>query len=99
MANHLIDGSEAKLCHDGSKLIRNVVKEVNDMLWSSLEFLAKLRVLSRDTDRASVQMHFLKSLLAFVFARKLNKIINLPHHDTAHSNQWSCGESPFLCPK
>jgi hypothetical protein len=56
MTNHFIDGSEPKLGHDSTKLVRNVIEEINDMLWGALELLAELGILSGDTDRASVQM-------------------------------------------
>lgn len=54
MANHLVDGTETKLSHDGSELIGHVVEEVDDMLGGSLELLSQLGVLGGDTNRASV---------------------------------------------
>ena len=54
MANHFIDCSKTKLCHDGSQLIGNVVKEVDNVLRSTLELLAELGILGRDTDWACV---------------------------------------------
>ena len=54
MAHHFVDGSEAKLCHNGSQLVRDVVKEVNNMFRSTLELGTELRVLSSNADRAGV---------------------------------------------
>jgi hypothetical protein len=56
MSNHLVDGAETKLCHDGSKLVGNIVEEVDNMFGSTGELLSELRVLSGDTNRAGVQM-------------------------------------------
>jgi hypothetical protein len=56
VTNHLVDGSETELGHDGSELVGNIVEEVDDVLGSSSELLAKLRILGSDTNRASVQM-------------------------------------------
>ena len=59
VANHFIDSSETKLCHDSSQLVRNVIKEVDDVLWCSLELLAELRVLGSDTNGTGIQMTLL----------------------------------------
>jgi hypothetical protein len=56
VAYHLVDGSETKLSHDGSELVGHIVEEVDDVLGSSGELLAKLRILGSDTNRASVQV-------------------------------------------
>jgi hypothetical protein len=55
VTNHVVDGPEAKLGHDGTELVSNVVEEVNDVLGCTGELLSELRVLGSDTDRASVQ--------------------------------------------
>ncbi|TFA98676.1 hypothetical protein CCMA1212_009587 [Trichoderma ghanense] len=57
-ANHLVDGSETKLGHDGSKLVGDVVEEVDDVLRSTGKLLAELGVLGSDTHGAGVQMAF-----------------------------------------
>lgn len=54
--DHLVHGAEAKLGHDGTELVGNIVEEVDDVLGSTSELLAKLRILGGDTDRASVLM-------------------------------------------
>jgi hypothetical protein len=54
VANHFVDGSEAKLCHNSSQFIGDVVKEVDDMLGCALELCSKLRVLRGDADWASI---------------------------------------------
>ncbi|CAG1970743.1 unnamed protein product [Fusarium graminearum] len=56
MSNHLIDGTEAKLGHNGSKLVGDIVEEVDDMLGGASELLSELRVLSSDTNGAGVQV-------------------------------------------
>jgi hypothetical protein len=54
VANHLVDGPVAELGHNSTQLVGNVVEEVDDMFGRTLEFLAKLGVLSGDTNGASV---------------------------------------------
>ncbi|KAH3660385.1 hypothetical protein OGAPHI_006971 [Ogataea philodendri] len=56
--NHLVDGSETKLGHDSSQLVRNVVEEVDNVLRSSLELFSQNRVLSSNTDWTSVCVTF-----------------------------------------
>lgn len=55
VTNHIVDGPEAELGHDGTELVRDIVKEVDDVLWCTSELLPELGVLSGNTDRASVQ--------------------------------------------
>jgi hypothetical protein len=54
VANHLVDSPVAKLGHDSTELVGNVVEEVDDVFGSTLELLAKLGILCGDTNRASV---------------------------------------------
>ncbi|GKT49344.1 uncharacterized protein ColSpa_09525 [Colletotrichum spaethianum] len=56
VANHLVDGAETKLGHDGTELVGDVVEEVDNVLGSTGELLAKLGVLGGDTNRARVQV-------------------------------------------
>jgi hypothetical protein len=56
--NHLVDGAETKLGHDGTKLVGDVVEEVDDVLGSTLELASQLGILGSDTDGASVQVAF-----------------------------------------
>jgi hypothetical protein len=56
MANHLVDSSEAKLSHDCTKFVCNIVEEVDDVLGGALELLTKFRVLSSNTNRAGVSI-------------------------------------------
>ena len=56
MADHLVDRSETELGHDRTKLVGDVVKKVDDMLWRASELLSQLGVLSGDADGTSVQM-------------------------------------------
>jgi hypothetical protein len=56
--DHLVDGAETKLGHDGTKLVGDVVEEVDDVLGSTLELASQFGVLSCDTDGASVQVAF-----------------------------------------
>ncbi|GKT57393.1 conserved hypothetical protein [Colletotrichum tofieldiae] len=52
VANHLVDGAETKLGHDGTELVGDVVEEVDDVLGSAGELLAELGILGGDTNRA-----------------------------------------------
>jgi hypothetical protein len=54
VANHLVDGAETELGHDGTELVGHIVEEVDDVLGSALELLTELRILSSNTNRASV---------------------------------------------
>ena len=56
MTDHLIDSPETEFGHDGTAFVGNIVEEIDGMLRRTSELLAKLRVLSSDTDRASIQM-------------------------------------------
>jgi hypothetical protein len=56
VANHLVDGAETELSHDGTELIGHVVEEVDDVLGRTLELLTKLRILSSNTNRAGIQV-------------------------------------------
>jgi hypothetical protein len=58
VANHFVDSSETQFGHDGSEFIGNIVKEVDDMFWRSVELGAKLRILGSNTNRAGVEMAF-----------------------------------------
>jgi len=54
MAHHLVDRAETKLGHDGTELVGDIIEEVDDVLGRTSELLPELRILSGDTDRASV---------------------------------------------
>lgn len=56
VANHLVDSAEAQLGHDSTKLVGDVVEEVDDVLRRALELLPELWILGCNTDRASVQV-------------------------------------------
>jgi len=56
MANHLVDSPEAKLGHDASKLLGDVVEEVNDLLGLASELGSQLWVLRGDSDGAGVEV-------------------------------------------
>jgi hypothetical protein len=56
MTDHFIDGPNAKLGHDGAKLVGNVVKEVDDVLRRALELLSKDWILGGDADGAGVEL-------------------------------------------
>ena len=43
-ATHLVDGTESKLCHDLSQVLRNVVEEFDDEFLSTGKLGAELRV-------------------------------------------------------
>jgi len=53
-ADHLVDGTETKLGHNGTELVGDVVEEVDNVLGSTLELASQLGVLGSDTDRAGV---------------------------------------------
>jgi hypothetical protein len=57
-ANHLVNGTETKLGHDSTKLVGDVVEEVDNVLRGTLELASQLGVLGGNTDRASVQVAF-----------------------------------------
>lgn len=48
-AHHLVDRAHTKLRHDRTKLLRQVIEEVDDMLGFAREFGSQLGVLSGDT--------------------------------------------------
>lgn len=52
--NHFVDGSETKLGHDTSEFLNNIVEEIDDLFGLTSEFGSQSRVLSGNTDRASV---------------------------------------------
>lgn len=56
VADHLVDSPVTKLGHDGTQLVGDVVEEVDDVLRSTLELLAELRILGGDTNGAGVQV-------------------------------------------
>jgi hypothetical protein len=56
VADHVVHSSETQLGHDGSEFIGDVVKEVDDMLGCTNKLLTEFRILSSDTDGASVQL-------------------------------------------
>jgi hypothetical protein len=56
--NHLVDGADTQLGHDSTQLIGDIVEEVDDVFGGTLELLAEFRVLSGNTDRASVEVAF-----------------------------------------
>jgi len=53
--NHVVNGAETKLSHDGTELVGDVVEKVDDMLGCTSELLPKFRILRGDTDRASIE--------------------------------------------
>ena len=55
-ANHLVDGTDTKLGHNRSELLRKVVEEVYDMLWLSRELLTQFRILRSDTHWTRIEM-------------------------------------------
>ena len=87
VADHLVDSSEAKLGHDGTELVGDVVEEVDDVLRSTIELLAKLRILGSDTNRACVQMASIQISMRFSIMFDLLACNLLSHHDTAHGDQ------------
>ena len=56
MADHIIHRPETQFGHDRSELIGDVVEKVDDMLGCANKLLTELRILSSDTDGASVQL-------------------------------------------
>jgi hypothetical protein len=56
VTDHVVHTAETQLGHNGSELVCDVVEEVDDMLRCANELLAELRVLSSDTNRASIQL-------------------------------------------
>jgi hypothetical protein len=53
-ANHLVYCTEAKFGHVTTEFLGEVIEEVDDLLWLTREFGAKLGILSSDTDRAGI---------------------------------------------
>jgi hypothetical protein len=56
VADHVLQLAEAKLGHDLPELFSNEEEEVDDVLGLAGELLAEFRILSRDTNRAGVEM-------------------------------------------
>ena len=56
--NHLVNRADTKFGHDSTEFVGNVVEEVDNVLGSTLELLAQLRVLRSDTYWACVEMTF-----------------------------------------
>ena len=54
--DHFIDRAEAKLCHDLPSFLSHHEQIIHNMLWLALELLAKYGILSRDADRACIQV-------------------------------------------
>ena len=52
--DHLIDSSETKFCHMGTKILSKIIKKVDDLLRLTRELGTQLRVLGGDTDGAGV---------------------------------------------
>ena len=55
VTDHLVDSPEAKLGHDGTELIGDVVEEVDNVFGRTGELLPEIRILGSDTDRAGVK--------------------------------------------
>ena len=53
---HLIDTSEAQLCHQLAHLRGDKAHEVDDIIRLAAEAAAQLRILCRDANRAGVQI-------------------------------------------
>ena len=54
MADHVVNGAEAQLSHNGTELVRDVIEEVDDMLWRTLKLLSQFWILSGNADRAGI---------------------------------------------
>lgn len=58
MTDYFVNSTEAKLSHDLSECL-SIVEEVDDMLRAAFELLAKIRILSSNTDEAHVNVAIL----------------------------------------
>lgn len=52
--NHLVDGTESEFSHVATKLLSEIIEEIDDLFRLTREFGTKLWILSSDTDRASI---------------------------------------------
>jgi hypothetical protein len=86
VANHLVDGPVAKLGHDSTQLVGDVVEKVDDVLWSTLKLLAKLGILCGDTNRARVQMALAHHNAPHSNKRRGSKAPLLSTKQTSNSN-------------
>jgi hypothetical protein len=59
--NHLINSTNTKPGHDGTHLVGDIVKEVDNVLRRTLELFPELRILGRDTDWAGIEMALYKN--------------------------------------
>ncbi len=90
--DHLVNGPESQLGHDLSKLLDDVVEEVDNLFGLTSELGAKSGILSGDTNGASVPAKVsLNSIRGFQ-----DSLVASLHHDTAHSDQRGGSETPFF---